>query len=418
MICSTACRLLSVSCAVGLVAGTCSAQPGVSYPRVYGPTGSLYGPTQAHYQYLRQYGRAWHGGGGIGSPNGVPAGGMVGTYVVQSPWIVPQVPYGYGYGYGGGYGAGYGVGYPGVVGVGAVGPFGWADYGPIYSYSPMAPLVRQGHPLWIGQNPFDNGVIQGALQENDARWNQPLSVQPVPDRLRRPPLVASPQAKLNAARNRTQGDLAFRSQNWAQAYSRYKQAVAETPEDPDLRFRHGVCLAMLKQYGRAADEFRKGLELDPDWPAHPLVLNEMFGEDHAFARNGLVLKVADWVREDIRDPDRLFVLGVLMHANDDTQRARTVFETAFRLAGGGEHLAVFLALQVGEAVAPGAKGPAGPVVPEAGANPPPAPQAPAAPGGPVLPLPAPSLPGGNDPLGPRAAAPNPAVVPGTTVAVP
>ena len=35
------------------------------YPRVYSPTGSLYGPTQAHYQWNKQYGRPWHGNRGI-----------------------------------------------------------------------------------------------------------------------------------------------------------------------------------------------------------------------------------------------------------------------------------------------------------------------------------------------------------------
>ena len=37
----------------------------VRYPRVYGATGHPYGPTQAHYQYLRQYGRSWHGYRGV-----------------------------------------------------------------------------------------------------------------------------------------------------------------------------------------------------------------------------------------------------------------------------------------------------------------------------------------------------------------
>ena len=41
------------------------------YPRVYGYTGRPYGPTQAHYQYQRQYGRAWDGYGG----NSIPQSG-------------------------------------------------------------------------------------------------------------------------------------------------------------------------------------------------------------------------------------------------------------------------------------------------------------------------------------------------------
>src|SRR3972149_5357641 len=34
------------------------------YPRVYSPTGSIYGPSLAHYMYQRQYGQPWHGLGG------------------------------------------------------------------------------------------------------------------------------------------------------------------------------------------------------------------------------------------------------------------------------------------------------------------------------------------------------------------
>jgi hypothetical protein len=49
-----------------------------SYPRVHGPTGRLYGPTQAAYQYQRQYGRSWYGSGGLGTAyvNGYPGGGI------------------------------------------------------------------------------------------------------------------------------------------------------------------------------------------------------------------------------------------------------------------------------------------------------------------------------------------------------
>ena len=49
-----------------------------SYPRVYGPTGRLYGPTQAEYQYQRQYGRpvvrlrAAFRGSSVGYANGYP----------------------------------------------------------------------------------------------------------------------------------------------------------------------------------------------------------------------------------------------------------------------------------------------------------------------------------------------------------
>jgi hypothetical protein len=42
--------------------------------------------------------------------------------------------------------------------------------------------------------------------------------------------------------------------------------------------------------------------------------------------------VAAWVREDIRDPSRLFLMGVLLHFNDDPDKSRTFFEAASALA--------------------------------------------------------------------------------------
>lgn len=74
------------------------------YPRVYGATGRMYGPTQAHYQYQLQYGRQWSGyrgipgGAEIGAVNGYPRvyGGYGGYYPVWPGYY--GVPY-YGYGY-------------------------------------------------------------------------------------------------------------------------------------------------------------------------------------------------------------------------------------------------------------------------------------------------------------------------------
>ena len=61
--------LLCLSVSLGLF-GSESVRAGhrsktIRYPRVYGPAGRPYGPTQAHYQYQKRYGRPWHGYGGL-----------------------------------------------------------------------------------------------------------------------------------------------------------------------------------------------------------------------------------------------------------------------------------------------------------------------------------------------------------------
>ena len=86
------------------------------YPRVYGATGRMYGPTQAPYQYQLQYGRQWHGyrgipgGAEIGAVNGYPRvyGGQ-GVYYSggYAPYWGPYSGYGYPV-YGGYYGGYYG----------------------------------------------------------------------------------------------------------------------------------------------------------------------------------------------------------------------------------------------------------------------------------------------------------------------
>jgi hypothetical protein len=86
---------------------------------------------------------------------------------------------------------------------------------------------------------------------------------------------------------------------------------------------------------------KQGLDLDPHWPAHGERLEGVFGDDNRLAILSLIERVTGWVREDIRDPDRLFLIGVLLHFNGD-QRASQFFEAAYRLAGSGDHLLAFL----------------------------------------------------------------------------
>src|SRR5690349_1306186 len=90
------------------------------YPLVYGPTGHPDGPTQAHYQYQRQYGRPWHGYGGLSAPS------YSGSHVTLSGAYYPT--------WGGWGGGGYWSPYiaPPAVGLGFYSPGYYGNFGVIY----------------------------------------------------------------------------------------------------------------------------------------------------------------------------------------------------------------------------------------------------------------------------------------------
>ncbi|MEO1997838.1 MAG: hypothetical protein ABGZ17_21465 [Planctomycetaceae bacterium] len=326
------------------------------YPRVYGATGSLYGPTQAHYQYRRQYGRAWHGQGGLSIT--IPNRTAVGYRGYDRLGHHHHAHYGYGNPYSYYYGrSAYGFG--GYVGISpfvgltfgnaaAVGWPGYANYGPVYSYMPMAPIVRQAHPAWIGPSPFNNSVIQEAKRENDERWKQPLRL---PARKIRPKVTiipSTPEARLKSMRHRAHGDDWFRQHKYTHAWSSYRQSITAAADQAEPHFRQAFTYAALGRFDSAVHELKQGIEIGPSWPATTTTWKTLYDEDNQIAKTQVLHKVADWVRADIRDPDRLFLMGVLMHCDKQYDKATPFFETALRLKGSGNHLVAFLNPQVAD----------------------------------------------------------------------
>lgn len=315
-----------------LLASEAAAQRTIRYPRVYGATGRPYGPTQAHYQYQRQYGRPWHGYGGLTATVG---NGFSLQYSSPGFGHHSYSPYGYGTSF-------YaGPVYGGAVYGGAVGVPGYYNYGPLYSYIPMAPTVLQGHPQFIGPNPFNNSVLNEARLENEKRWGKELHIEPEVKTVERPIKKSTAAAQLKSLRAQSQGDEWFRKGNYLQAYSRYKKAVSEADDRATAHFRLAYCLVAMGRYDRAVSEMKRGLRIDPTWPVTGDGLAVLFGADNQLAKSTTVSQVTAWVREDVRDPDRLFLIGVLLHFDDD-DRAGKFFETALRLSGSGDHLVAFL----------------------------------------------------------------------------
>ncbi|MEX0718053.1 MAG: tetratricopeptide repeat protein [Planctomycetaceae bacterium] len=393
----------------------------IRYPRVYGWTGTPYGPTQAHYQYERQYGRPWHGYGGNSVTISVGRGGLGGqlghfghaqSYLVGHPAFSTIGGFGYGYGHyaGGiqpivpyyGYGnVGYGTSliYPGQV--------NFAYSAPVYGYLPPAPMYLPGQPVFVGQSPFDNSVMRNALVEEQQRWHQPLVLDPVPSSPRPVMQPSTPEAQIRALRLQANGDTWFRQQNLAQARANYQRAIDTARDLPDPRFRMAFTLVALNRHAEAVAEIRKALEIDPAWPTKSFSLTDMYSADNHVAKVSAIHRVTTWAKQDIRDPDRLFLLGVMLHCDGDRARAAEFFETAYRLRGGGEHLAAFLASYAAPAAdgTPVAVDPAAARAAQQPATPQPLPVLPAPVPAPETELVIPPLPAPADPR-PGAAPPN------------
>jgi tetratricopeptide (TPR) repeat protein len=379
-------RLFAALLAAGCLAAN-SAEAQLRFPRVYGATGRPYGPTQAHYQYQRQYGRPWHGYGGYtaAAPSGVVfSGGLSwwGGYpaIVAPPPVVAYAP-------------GLSFYSPGVIG-------GFGYYGTPGAYWPYA------DPSLV-QPPFASSPLEDAWLDNLDRWGPSLPPAK-PDPITLPVAPSTPEAQLRSLRAQQQGDEHLRQQQWLSAYVDYKRAVEVAPDRAEAHLRLGLVHAMLQNYDSAIFSLKRALALDPALPQSGIALATIFGHGSDIPRSAMLHRVADYVEADVRSPDRLFLFGCLLHFSGDA-RATEVFEAGYRLAGRGSH---FLAFLKPDAVSKkSAENAAGSAPKETTLPPAPLPSAPdfvppASPSSPPSPLPpttAPTTPARNGPLLPPPA---------------
>lgn len=332
----------------------------VRYPRVYGFTGRPYGPTQAHYQYQKQYGRPWHGYGGerlrqdgVQFTQTTAAGAVLGGYGYSRSGFgcggigLGGLSYrrvGFGYGYGN-WGWPYAGGYSSVF---APQSYGYYNVGPAYQFHTGPTVIYPGAvPIWdpvLTSSP----ALDPFRQEEIERWQTPVDLTPVKT-VRREIPASNAAARAKSLEAQSTGDAAFRRQDFHHAVSRYRQAITAAGDQGGPHFRMGFALIALNHFDKAGEYFRLGLVRDPSWPTNGQSVRTLYGPDNEIAREVHLRNVTRWVKEDIRDPHRLFVLGVLLHFDDKQEEAGICFETALRLAGGGEHLKAFLRPAVAQA---------------------------------------------------------------------
>lgn len=155
------------------------------------------------------------------------------------------------------------------------------------------------------------------------------------DPAKRPAKVSSVAERLKSLEYQSRGDEQLRKKQWAQAYMRYRSALDAAGDRGEARFRQAFTYTAIKQYSSAIREFKRGLFLDPELPVTGISLAELFGSDSEIIRTSILHKVADWVKEDPQDAERLFLLGLLLHFEGDP-RSRDVFQSA-RVVSAGDN---------------------------------------------------------------------------------
>lgn len=295
-------------------------------------------------QHGHGHGGHHHHHGGYGGFGGYGGYGAYGGFSIVSP--------GFGAFYGPGY-ASYGWGGSGLNYY--RGPIGGYITPPVYSGYPGYSYFNPGFGLYGPAGAAGLPVAYPTLPPTPPFPSAPVIGPPVAGAIPRVPVgqaqvdpvprQTNAEAKMRSLRVQAQGDEWFQKQNFLQAQSRYKQAIAEAPDRAEPHFRLGFSLAALGYYAQAAAEFKRGMSIDPRSPETGEKLDRLYGDRNGMAKTAMLTKAALWVQEDVRDPDRLFVMGVLLHFNDDPARSQPFLKAASQVTGSADYVQAFLRAQ-------------------------------------------------------------------------
>jgi tetratricopeptide (TPR) repeat protein len=192
------------------------------------------------------------------------------------------------------------------------------------------------------------------------RLNQTNQNKPIPKADRLPVLKPStPEQQQRSLRHMATADQQFKIGHYAGAALEYRRAIADAEDLPDNYFGLGFALAAQGRYDEAVQQWKYGLMLDSSWPTRGQSLKQLFGENNQLEKQALLNRASDYVRQDPRDPNRIFLLGVIVYFDGDHANARTLFESATRVAGNEQWLTAFLGTDKDQnvAAAPAAKTP-------------------------------------------------------------
>jgi hypothetical protein len=208
-------------------------------------------------------------------------------------------------------------------------PFGAAPFGP-FGFGGFVPLV-----FWNEPGPAPAMVMPPAgVPPNEVRGGAQIvpPVDPrspttdIPERLvedllgpRRPNLAQRAQA----ARLEAAGDTTFHAGHFARAADRYQLALAQTPDNDDVRFKRGVALAAAGHYSEAIRVLREALHGRPDWPFVPHDLLTLFPDQAAIDK--LLENLDRESRRANAETDLAFLRAYILYFSGRREAAEAIF---------------------------------------------------------------------------------------------
>ena len=137
------------------------------------------------------------------------------------------------------------------------------------------------------------------------------------------------------------GDEHFHTQEFSEAYQRYKKAASAAPDLADAYFRQGFSLLAMGRYAPAARVFKHGLSLKPEWAKSKFRLDDLYG-DNRLAKVTHLEHLATEATAHPQNADLMFLLGLGLYFDGQAERARLFFERAHELGADREAIAGFL----------------------------------------------------------------------------
>ena len=152
---------------------------------------------------------------------------------------------------------------------------------------------------------------------------------------------SSRTGKERSKKVQAEGDRWLHEGQNVKAYLRYLEAQREAEDRSEVYFRQAFALVAMGRYSHAVSKLKRGLQVDPQSARTGQSLDAVYGVENVDHKVDYLQRVADWTNADVRDPDRLFLMGVLLHFDEDS-RAGEFLNAAWKLAGRGPHIQAFL----------------------------------------------------------------------------
>ena len=223
----------------------------------------------------------------------------------------------------------------------SVGGFwGYNAYG--YGYPYVCPYAS---PLWLSTEGFFGPPVVRQFGDGNDGLLLPRDRADVPEPKKAVGRATNAESIARARRFIGFGDAQFAQQKYSAANERYRKAAQSDPQLADAWFRQAFALSAIGRYKQAVAAIQRGLKIDPNWAASGFDLKQLYGFDQ-LAKEAHLDALAQAAENSPNNADLLFLVGVHLHFDGQSQRAEKFFQRAKELAGDDSaHIQAFMKKQ-------------------------------------------------------------------------